>query len=67
MTAGGKKFVRQRHGAGSYLSSADPRLHFGLGNAARIEKIEVIWPSGARNLLENTAPDRLLVIEEPAD
>jgi len=67
VTAGGKKFVRQRHGAGSYLSSADPRLHFGIGDAARIEKIEVIWPSGARNLLKNVAPDRLLVIEEPAD
>jgi len=64
VTAGGKKFVRQRHGAGSYLSSADPRLHFGLGDATRIEKIEVIWPSGARSLLENVAPDRLLVIEE---
>ena len=36
----------QRCGGGSYQSAGDPRLHFGLGDAARIEAVEVRWPSG---------------------
>jgi hypothetical protein len=31
---------------GSFASSSDPRPHFGLGQAARIDKIEIRWPSG---------------------
>jgi tetratricopeptide (TPR) repeat protein len=46
VTAGGRRQAAQRIGGGSYLSASDPRLHFGLGNATRIESIEVRWPSG---------------------
>jgi tetratricopeptide (TPR) repeat protein len=44
--AGGRRFVAQRVGGGSYQSATDPRLHFGLGPAERVEAIEVTWPSG---------------------
>jgi len=49
--------------AGSYLSSNDKRLHFGLGSA-ETATIEIIWPSGTRQLLRNVRADQFLVIEE---
>jgi tetratricopeptide (TPR) repeat protein len=44
--AGGRRRVGWRFGGGSYQSASDPRLHFGLGAADRVEAIEVAWPSG---------------------
>ncbi len=46
VTAGGRQQVAQRLGGGSYQSANDPRLHFGLGDTARVESVEVRWPSG---------------------
>ncbi len=46
LTAGG---VRQRadvFSGGSYASSSDPRVHFGLGSASKIDKLEIHWPGG---------------------
>jgi tetratricopeptide (TPR) repeat protein len=43
---GQKKWVRERTGGGSYQSASDPRVHFGLGNNAKIDRLEVRWPSG---------------------
>jgi hypothetical protein len=50
---------------GSYLSQNDLRLHFGLGAATRADRIEIRWPSGMRQLLENQTADRVLIIKEP--
>jgi tetratricopeptide (TPR) repeat protein len=44
--AGGRWQVVQRIGGGSFQSAADPRLHFGLGDATAIDRLEVRWPSG---------------------
>jgi tetratricopeptide (TPR) repeat protein len=44
--AGGRMQVLERFGGGSYQSASDPRLHAGLGNAGRVEEVEVCWPSG---------------------
>jgi hypothetical protein len=49
-----------------YLSSSDPRLHFGLGAASTADRIEIRWPSGIRQLLLNTTGDRQITINEPA-
>jgi tetratricopeptide (TPR) repeat protein len=46
LTAGGRRQVAVRIGGGSYLSASDGRLHFGLGQATRIDEAEVRWPSG---------------------
>jgi hypothetical protein len=64
LTAGG---IRQRGdvlSGGSYLSSNDMRIHFGLGNASRIDAIEIHWPSGAIEKLKIAAVDEILTIEE---
>jgi len=52
--------------AGSYASSNDGRAHFGTGAAERVSRIEITWPSGLVQRLENVSTDRLLRIEESA-
>jgi len=49
---------------GSYASSNDPRLHFGLGDAAAVERIEIRWPSGAVETVSPRDVDRYIRIEE---
>jgi len=44
--AGGAVHVREVSAASSYLSSSDPRAHFGLGETARADEVEVRWPDG---------------------
>lgn len=46
VSAGGRNQVAARVGGGSFQSASDPRLHFGLGEAERIDWLEVRWPSG---------------------
>jgi hypothetical protein len=50
--------------AGSYLSSSDKRLHFGLG-AADKANVEVIWPSGIHQTLHDVHADQFLEVREP--
>jgi len=50
--------------AGSYLSASDKRLHFGLG-AAETVKVEIVWPSGIRQTLNDVHADQVLEIREP--
>jgi hypothetical protein len=45
-TVGPRQLVRTIDGGGSYLSSHDRRVHFGLGRARRVDRLEVRWPSG---------------------
>ena len=49
---------------GSYLSQSDLRLHFGLGSASRIDKVEVLWPNGGTQVFENIAADRFYRIKQ---
>ena len=50
--------------AGSYASSNDPRVHFGLGADIVIKEIEVKWPSGAVQVLHNVKSDQILTLSE---
>ena len=52
--------------AGSYLSSSDKRVHFGLGKESVIQEIEIRWPSGIRQTLKNIPADQILQIDESA-
>jgi hypothetical protein len=50
--------------AGSYASSSDPRVHFGLGADTLIKEIELRWPSGTVQVLRNVKADQILKITE---
>ena len=50
--------------AGSYLSASDKRLHFGLG-AAEKAKVEIAWPSGIHQTLNDVHADQFLEVREP--
>ncbi|MGH9854988.1 MAG: CRTAC1 family protein, partial [Blastocatellia bacterium] len=51
---------------GSYYSQNDLRVHFGLGKAAKVKLIEVRWPSGAVDTLNDVAVDQVVFIKEGA-
>jgi hypothetical protein len=50
----------------SYNSSSDKRVHFGLGSAATIDSIELLWPSGSKQVLKNVKADQILTVTESA-
>jgi len=52
--------------AGSYLSSSDKRLHFGLGTDTKAQKVEIHWPSGITQSLKDVSADRMVRVDEPA-
>jgi enediyne biosynthesis protein E4 len=62
--AGGRDQVREVRTSGSYASSNDPRVHFGLGAAPRVESLEVRWPSGALQTFTDVPLDRVVVVHE---
>jgi enediyne biosynthesis protein E4 len=51
---------------GSYMSQSDLRLHFGLGKAQKVDRLEVRWPSGQVDLLHDLAANQFLWIKEGA-
>jgi hypothetical protein len=56
--------IDEVHGGGSYNSSDDTRLHFGLGNDAVMDKVEISWPSGLKQEFTNVAADAIYEIKE---
>ncbi|MFN0006378.1 MAG: CRTAC1 family protein [Planctomycetota bacterium] len=48
VAAGGRRFLRPIESSSSYLTSRDPRAHFGLGPVAAVESVEIAWPDGMR-------------------
>ncbi len=50
---------------GSYLSQNDPRLHFGLGGCAKVDRVTVQWPAGGVQELRDAAPGRYYTMQEP--
>jgi hypothetical protein len=66
VASSGKTQTRLAKGGGSYLSTSDRRLHFGLGNQSVVERLEVRWPGGRVQTLHDVKADRLLRIVEPS-
>lgn len=64
VTAGDLVQTDEVRSGGSYLSQHDLRLHFGLGKHDRIDKVEIFWPSGAKETLTQLEADRFYTITE---
>jgi hypothetical protein len=56
--------TRYATSAGSYLSASDKRLHFGLGTTEKA-KVEIVWPSGMHQVLNDVHADQFLEVHEP--
>jgi len=63
LAAGVRQFIEVRDG-GSYLSQNDLRQHFGLGTATKLDFVEIRWPNGVVEKLENIAADAIYTIVE---
>lgn len=64
VTAGGKKYVRVADPCYSYLTSNDPRAHFGIPGVETYDSIHVRWPDGSEEIFPGGALDRHVTIEK---
>jgi hypothetical protein len=62
--AGGRRQTAVVRGDGSYLSHSDVRAHFGLGEAAKISRVEIRWPSGLVQNVGALAVDQFYMVRE---
>jgi hypothetical protein len=66
VTAGGLTQIQDVVPVTGYLSQADPRAHFGLGDSARADRVDIRWPNGAATQLKNVAAGQIrTVVQEP--
>lgn len=59
------QMIRLVKAGGSYASSNDPRIYFGVGKATLVEEVEIHWPSGAVQNLKSITTTQPLVLQEP--
>ena len=64
ISAGEKEQVGVRRSTTGYLSQNDHRMHFGIGKADAVEFVEIKWPSGKIQRLENLDANQILTITE---
>jgi hypothetical protein len=64
VTAGGAAQVQEVRGGGSYYAQNDLRPHFGLGSAARVDRVEVRWPNGRQESWSNVDVNRIVTLTE---
>jgi enediyne biosynthesis protein E4 len=61
---GNSRQMDEVRSGGSYISQNDLRLHFGLGDATKVDRAEVIWPSGRREAFANLKANQIVVLNE---
>jgi hypothetical protein len=64
ITVQGRTQMREVKSGSGYLGQSDLRLHFGLGDASRVERIDVRWPTGDVETIRNVAADQIVTITE---
>jgi hypothetical protein len=64
VTAGARTQMRDVRAGSSYLSQSELRAHFGLGAAATVDRIDIVWPSGRTETIPSIAANQLVVIQE---
>jgi ASPIC/UnbV protein/VCBS repeat protein len=61
----GRRLRRELAAGGSYLSSEDPRLHFGLGGAGVAREVRIRWPAGDETVLRDVETNQIIEVEAP--
>jgi hypothetical protein len=56
--------IDEVRGGGSYLSSNDQRLHFGLGSERVMKRVQILWPSGFKEELKDVPADAIYTLVE---
>jgi hypothetical protein len=64
LTAGGRTQLREVKAGSGYLGQGDLRLHIGVGRAAQVTRIEIRWPSGSTEVVQNAPVNAVLTITE---
>jgi hypothetical protein len=64
IVAGGKTYVEEVRGGGSYYAQNDFRVNVGLGAATKVDRIEVRWPNGLEEVFPATDVDRFITLKE---
>jgi hypothetical protein len=64
VTSGGRTQLREINPYGSYLSTSDVRLYFGLNRETTAARVEIEWPSGKKQVLTNVPADQFLTLDE---
>lgn len=64
VVSGGMTQMREISSGGSYLSQSDVRANFGLGQAVEVERVEIIWPSGQRDVFSHVPSNKFYLVEE---
>jgi hypothetical protein len=64
-TSGQQVWTRALNSGGSYLSASEPVLTMGFGDTAHLDRLEVLWPSGTRQVVTNPRLNQVLRLEEP--
>ncbi len=65
ISSGGREQIAQKKTTTGYLSQNDPRIHFGLAKNEMVDRIEINWPSGKVQVLENIKANQIIEIKEP--
>jgi hypothetical protein len=63
VVSGESRWIRPANPGSSYCSSHDPRVHFGLGSAERVDRVEVLWPDGSVESFEGGAVNQFRVLQ----
>ena len=61
---GKRRQMDEVRSGGSYLSQSDLRLHFGLDNSSKVDRLTIRWPSGVVDEMRDIPADQQIVVEE---
>jgi enediyne biosynthesis protein E4 len=64
LRAGDFSSYDEAKGGMSYMSAQDPRIYFGLGAHARVDALEIWWPSGAKEIVRDITADQIITVVE---
>lgn len=64
LVSGEQKWLGLVQPGSSYLSSHDPRVHFGLGDTEKLDRVEVTWPDGTAEIFDGPSPDQQVTLRK---